>query len=176
MNNKDIEGYVKENRKAFDQEIPSDKLWARIEAGLDKEKTKKSIRFPIWLSVAASLGLVMGMVLFFNYRKAEHHIDLGDINQRYARKELRFASLIEEKKDSLQIYASKNPELYASFSADLDKLGSDYEQLRKELQQSPNQRIVARAMVKNLELQLQVINQQLSIFNEVNQYREENHL
>lgn len=176
MNNKDIEAYVKENRKAFDQEIPSDKLWDRIEGALDKENTKKPVKFPIWLGVVASLGLVVGIILLFNYRKAERHIDLGDINQKYARKELRFASLIEEKKDSLQIYASKDPQLYASFSADLDKLGSDYEQLRKELQQSPNQRIVARAMVKNLELQLQVINQQLSIFNEVNQYREENQL
>lgn len=31
-------------------------------------------------------------------------------------------------------------------------------------------------MVKNLELQLQVINQQLSIINEVNQIKEENQI
>ncbi|MNR06997.1 hypothetical protein D3C85_1230970 [compost metagenome] len=89
---------------------------------------------------------------------------------------MKFASLIEEKKDSLQVYAKKNPVLYARFSEDLNKLDQDYEHLKEELQNSPNQKVVVKAMVKNLELQLQVINQQLSIINEVNQYKEENQI
>lgn len=175
MNNKGIEEYIKAHKKEFDIKEPSDALWGRIEAALDNETKKKAIKWPLWLGIAASLLLVLGLFMF-KQRKADHQPDLADINSVYARKELRFASLIEEKKDSLQIFASRNPKLYARFNADLNELGSDYEALKKELPQSPNQRVVVKAMVKNLELQLQVISQQLSIINDVNQYKEENQL
>lgn len=168
-----MEEFIKAHRKEFDIKTPSDELWGRIDKALDQEK--KTVKWPVWLGIAASLLLVLG-VLMFNHHKADHQPELADISRVYARKELRFASLIEEKKDSLQIYASKNPKLYARFNADLNELGSDYEALKRELPQSPNQRVVVRAMVKNLELQLQVINQQLSIINDVNQYKEENQL
>ncbi len=170
-----MEEFIKAHRKEFDVKMPSDEVWSRIDAALDREKEKKTVKWPVWVGVAASLLLVLG-VLMFNHRKAAHQPELADISRVYARKELRFASLIEEKKDSLQIYASKNPKLYARFNADLNELGNDYEALKRELPQSPNQRVVVRAMVKNLELQLQVINQQLSIINDVNQYKEENQL
>ncbi|WP_316810602.1 hypothetical protein [Pedobacter heparinus] len=170
-----MEEYIKAHRKEFDVKMPPEELWDRINAALDKEKQKKTINKPLWLGIAASLLLVLGLFLF-NRHKADQQHDLTGINPAYVKKELRFASLIEEKKDSLQLYASKNPKLYARFNADLNELGNDYEALKKELPQSPNQRIVIRAMVKNLELQLQVISQQLSIINDVNQYKEENHL
>jgi hypothetical protein len=177
MKNKGIEEYIKEHRKEFDFKAPSDGLWGKIDAALDKEKVKKPSRLPFfWLGIAASLVLITTIVLIYTYRNRDNDLEIADINPAYAKKEVRFASLIEEKKDSLQVYAKKNPVLYAHFSADLNKLGSDYEQLKKELQNSPNQKAVVKAMVKNLELQLQVINQQLSIINEVNQYKEENQI
>ncbi|MGY0039452.1 hypothetical protein [Pedobacter sp. NJ-S-72] len=39
---------------------------------------------------------------------------------------------------------------------------------------SPNQQMVVKAMVRNLEIQIQLLNQQLSIINEVSQYKKEN--
>lgn len=176
MKNKGFEAYIKENKKEFDLKMPSDQLWSRIDAALAKEKTKKTSRAIFWLGVAASLMVLMAFVFIYSNRKYDKDLNIADINPVYAQKEQRFASLIEEKKDSLQVYAKKNPVLYAHFSADLNKLGSDYERLKKELQNSPNQKVVVKAMVKNLELQLQVINQQLSIINEVNQYKEENQI
>lgn len=176
MKNNGIEAYIKEHKKEFDLKMPSDQLWSRIDAALAKEKVKKPSRLIFWLGVAASLMVLMTFVFVYNNRKRDRSLNLADINPVYAQKEERFASLIEEKKDSLQVYAKKNPVLYAHFSADLNKLGNDYERLKKELQSSPNQKVVVKAMVKNLELQLQVINQQLSIINEVNQYKEENQI
>ncbi len=176
MKNNGIEAYIKEHKKEFDLKMPSDQLWSRIDAALAKEKVKKPSRLIFWLGVAASLMVLMTFVFVYNNRKRDRSLNLADINPVYAQKEERFASLIEEKKDSLQVYAKKNPVLYAHFSADLSKLGNDYERLKTELQSSPNQKVVVKAMVKNLELQLQVINQQLSIINEVNQYKEENQI
>lgn len=176
MKNQGIETYIKEHKKEFDLKMPSDQLWSRIDAALTKEKIKRPYRVTFWLGITASLMVLMAFVFVYSNRKRDKDLNIADINPVYAQKEQRFASLIEEKKDSLQVYAKKNPVLYAHFSADLNKLGSDYERLKKELQNSPNQKVVVKAMVKNLELQLQVINQQLSIINEVNQYKEENRI
>jgi len=172
--NKRIEEYIREHRKAFDVESPSDQLWSKIENELNQEKIKKPFRVPLWLGIAASLIVMVTITFIFIYPNKEKHPDIAAVSPAFAKKELKFASLIEEKRDSLQVYAKENPALYEQFSADLDKLGKDYELLKKELKDSPNQHFIVNAMVKNLKLQLQVINQQLAIISEVNQYKKEN--
>jgi len=171
---KKLEEYIREHKKSFDVGTPSDELWSKIETALDKEKVKKPLRVPLWFAIAASLTVVMTITFIYTYRSKQAGVDIADVNPMYAQKEMKFASLIEQKKDSLMVYAQENPKLYGEFSSDLEKLGADYENLKKQLQNSPNQKLVVRAMVKNLELQLQVINQQLSIINEVSQYKKEN--
>lgn len=175
---KKLEEYIKEHKKAFDMGSPSDQLWSRIEARLDQGSIKKPSRVPFWLGIAASLIVIMTVIFIYTYRSqgAKAELEIADINPVYAKKELKFASLIEEKKDSLEVFAKKNPELYAQFSTDLNHLGRNYEALKKELKNSPNQKAIVRAMVKNLELQLQVINQQLSIISEVDEYKRENQI
>lgn len=176
MNNKSLEEYVKAHKREFDDREPSELLWSRIDQALDKEKIKKPVRMRLWLGIAASLILVATITFISTYHNHSNELQIADINPVYAKKEMHFASLIEEKKDSLQVYAKQNPALYAQFSSDLGKLGADYERLKKELQNSPNQKVVVKAMVKNLEMQLQVITQQLMIINEVNQYKKENQI
>lgn len=173
---KKIEEYIREHRKAFDVESPSAQLWSRIENELNREKIKKPLRVPLWLGIAASLIVIMTVTFISTYRNRGADADIAALNPSFAKKEMKFASLIEEKKDSLQVYAKENPALYEQFSTDLEKLGADYERLKKELESSPNQRVIVNAMVKNLKLQLQVINQQLFIITEVNQYKKENRI
>lgn len=171
---KELESYVKEHKKSFDTDEPSGELWSRIESELDKKKVKKTIKLPFWLGVAASLVVIVSIIFMSTYLNKHKELELADINPAYAKKELKFASLIEEKRDSLLTFAKDNPVLYQQFSADLNKLGADYEHLKKELQNSPNQQFVVKAMVKNLELQLQVISRQLLIINNVDEYKKEN--
>ncbi|MFI5451581.1 hypothetical protein ACHMWN_05430 [Pedobacter sp. UC225_61] len=174
MNNK-LEGFVKDNKKAFEVKGPSDQLWQRISAELDKEQQpKKKIELYKWLSIAAMLVISLGIYFTYNYRMANKTIDVADVNPAFGKKEMRFASLIEEKRDSLEIYAKRNPDLYRKFIDDMNKLDNDYEQLKKQLQTSPNPEVIVRAMMKNLEIQSSVLSQQLSIINQVNQYKKEN--
>lgn len=168
-----LEEFVKNNKKEFEVKGPSEQLWAKIAADLDKKQPKKSIKMYQWLSIAAMLVISLGIYFNYNY-KPNGSIDVADVNPALAKKEVRFSSLIEEKKDSLAIYGKQNPDLYNKFVADLSKLDADYEKLKKQLQTTPNRQTVGKAMMKNLELQYQVISQQLNIINQVNQYKKEN--
>ncbi len=169
-----LEEFVKNNKKQFDSEGPSPELWKRIEAGLDQKKPRKTIRMYQWMSIAALLLISLGVYFSSSFSPTKKAVQLADVNPEIARKSVHFASLIEEKKDSLQVYAKDNPELYQSFTSDMEKLDKDFHQLQQQLQNSPNQKTIVRAMMKNLEIQLQVLNQQLLIINQVNQYNKEN--
>ena len=171
MSNK-LEGFVKENKRAFEAKGPSDQLWSRIEAELDKKSKKKTIKLYQWLSVAALL--VMSVGFYYSYRQTNAEIVVADVSSDYGKKEVLFASLIEEKRDSLALYSKENPDLFKKFVGDLKKLDENYEELKKELQTSPNPEVVVSEMMKNLEIQANILSQQLSIINQVNQYKKEN--
>lgn len=171
---KQLEEFIKENKKEFDTDRPSIALWSKIELELDKKKKKDPISLRVWISIAASLIILLGIGLFAGMPVKSDRMSVADVNPVYAKKEVKFCSLIEQKRDSLQIFAGSNPELYRQFDADLQKLNKTYESLRKDLATSPNQQLVVKAMIKNLEIQLQLVSQQLSIISEVSQYKKEN--
>ncbi len=174
MSNK-LEEFVKENKKAFEEKGPSNQLWDRIAKELDekKEKPARKIQLYRWMSVAAVVVVSMGIYFTVKDPKADS-IAIADVNPVFAAREVQFSSLIEEKKDSLQIYSGDNPELYSKFIADLSKLDADYETLKKQLQTSPNKEAIVRAMMKNLEIRSSILSKQINIINQVNQYKKEN--
>ncbi|SMC69093.1 hypothetical protein [Pedobacter africanus] len=171
-----MEDYIREHKKAFDLEAPSDALWAKIEQQLDKKKKARPFNLNLWMGIAASLVLIAAVTFMFTRHQKNKQIDVADISRALGEKEARFANMIDEKKDSLKALAEDNPDLYQKFSADLNQLDKDYADLKKELQHSPNQKLVIEAMVQNLQIQLQIINQQLSVINEVNTNRKDNQI
>jgi len=175
MNNR-LETFVKENRKAFDIMEPSAELWAKIEQGLDNNKKKKPVKLYLWISTAAAIVFVFGLAWLYVGKLQNKDLEIADVSSSYAKKDIHFAGLITEKRDSLAIFASANPELYKKFTADLRKLDEDYERLKAELPTSPNQTFVVKAMVKNREIQLQLLKQQLLIINQVDDYKRVNQI
>src|SRR6476661_3110489 len=125
MNNK-LEGFVKDNKKQFEVKGPSEKLWDKIEAELDKkQKPKKSIKLYQWMSVAAMILVGTGIYFTYNFKQA-NNIKVADINPEFGRREVGFVNQIQEKKDSLDFYASANPVLYKTFTKDLKNLDAEY--------------------------------------------------
>jgi hypothetical protein len=173
---KKLEEFVKGHKKEFDLNSPSDELWGKIANKLDEQKVKKPLKLQVWIGIAASLILMMSITFLFTYHNKSQEVSIADVNPTYAKKEIRFASMIEEKKDSLEVYAKENPALYKKFSADIEKLDADYDRLKLELQKSPNPRLIVKAMVRNLELQLEVIDQQLLIIYQVEEFKKENRI
>lgn len=171
-----MEDYIREHKKAFDLEKPSDALWTKIEQELDRQKKRRPLNLRLWLGIAASLVLISAITLLYTHQQKSKQIDVADISVPLGEKEARFASLIDEKKDRLKAYADENPDLYHKFSTDLGQLDRDYVDLKRELQRSPNQKMVIEAMVQNLQIQLQIINQQLSVIDQVNTNRKDNQI
>jgi hypothetical protein len=199
---KGLEQFIRDNRDQFDTDEPGEQIWKKLEEQLT-DKTKPNQKHPSknrqpilfkmvrWSAAAAILILAgVGIYSLLNKRPANdpglvHHPSsdtpgindpiLKEINPGYAREVNHFTKLIELKQNELKEIEKENPNLYKKFVADINKLDSSYNALQKELPENPNREQLLEAMIENLRLQTEILNQQLSIINQIKASKSNNH-
>ena len=175
---KRLEDFIKANKQGFDDLEPSADLWSKIEKQLPaeaaKKNEKKTFSLGFVLRVAAAVIVVMGVsFMFFLHSTQKQTVDLAAINPEYAKQQVHYASLVESKRSELDKIAQSNPELYKEFSGELAKMDSTYNKLNSDLANSPNQELVLRAMIRNLQIQTEVLSQQLNVIEQYNESKKD---
>ena len=178
---KRLEEFVNANRDEFDDIEPSADLWSRIEQDLPahfvqpKKDEAKTFSLGFVLRIAASVIVVMGISFVLYLRNQNtNNINYASINPVYAEQRIQYTRLIANKRTELQAVAHTDPQLYKEFSAETTKMDSIYRKLNSDLATSPNPELVLRAMIRNLEIQTQVLNQQLNVIEQYNQIKNKN--
>jgi hypothetical protein len=182
---KRLEDFIRNNKEDFDELEPRMELWGNIVAKLQEQekavvltpvkREAKTFSLGFVLKVAAAVILVMGVSFVFYIRSQKPDIYTA-INPEYAKQRVQYASLVDSKRTELKTLTKTNPELYQEFSTEIAKMDSTYKKLNHDLATSPNQERVLRAMIRNLQLQTEVLNQQLNVieqFNELNKPKNE---
>ncbi|MDA9555630.1 DUF3450 domain-containing protein [Pelobium sp.] len=171
-----LEKFIQNNKKELDGfEVP-EFIWDKIDAGLDEQQKKQNKSTKIkaiytFMRVAAVLLLVCtASYLFVSYQQKQAS-KLSNINPQFAEKATHFASLIELKQEEIKSFAKQEPQLYKAFVDEQNKLENEYNDLKKELVNAPNQDRVVKAMIRNLQSQIALLNQQLNIIQEVKQLK-----
>jgi hypothetical protein len=176
---KRLEDFIKANKEGFDEFEPGADLWSRIEKQLPpdapKKREAKTFSLGFVLRVAASVIVVMGIsfVVFYKSVQQGNKVDLAAINPVYAKQQMHYASLVETKRSELKAVAKTNPELYQEFSEEIAQMDSTYKKLNNDLANSPNQEAVLQAMIKNLQIQTDVLSQQLNAIEQYKQAKKE---
>ena len=186
--------FINDNRNAFDDEIPSDKIWQGVETAINKNKKSKLINISSKFKwrIAAAVVLLAGIGIFFKMQQnsvpkidtvntdTTSSTDLAKLAPESLPEMNGFAKLIALKQDELKRLAQEQPELYQKFTKDINQLDSTYITLKKQLSIAANKELLIEAMIQNLQLQLQVLNQQLHIINQIknskNDSREKNEI
>jgi hypothetical protein len=75
--------------------------------------------------------------------------------------------LIEIKHEELKTLEKDEPLLYRQFSGDVQKLDSVYHSLKTQLPGNSNREQLIEAMISNLQLQIGLLNKQLSIIKKI---------
>ena len=178
-----MEKFIRDNRDEFDHLEPSDKIWEQIESGMyKKNQPAKLVSMTIlkW-SVAAAVVLILGLTSLYILNKNENSVPgeltkvnpaakdpvVEQIDPQYGQMVAQFSTLIESKQKELRSLEKDNPSLYAQFSTDIKKLDSNYQVLRNTLPANPNKEQLLQAMISNLQMQIDLLNQQLSIIKKV---------
>jgi Tfp pilus assembly protein PilN len=97
--------------------------------------------------------------------------DLNNINPQLAKEQIHYTSLIEIKRAEIKRIEREDPQLYEEFSSEIKKMDSSYQKLKNELPVSPNQEETVKAMIQNLQIQTELLNQQLQIIQQINQIK-----
>jgi len=177
---KRLEDFIKANREEFDDLHPQTDLWKRIEEQLPvefelKKTEKKTFSLGFVMRVAATVIVIMSIsfVLYLRNEKSHNGVNLTTINPEYAKEEVHYTALISTKLIELKKISKSDPQLYKQFTVEIAKMDSTYKKLSSDLPTSPNQDLVLRAMIKNLQIQTEALNQQLMIIEQFNQMKKE---
>ena len=189
-NSKNIERFIRDNREAFDHMEPSPTLWDKVGQAIGEEKknTTRVVRMS-WArwAVAATLFLALaGTVSYMLLREPATDTQLAktpevkqnsvtepvdtivsQIDPQYAKLVSQFTEVIETKQAELRKLEKDDPALYKQFSGDIYKLDSAYQVLRSTLNANPNTEQLLEAMISNLQMQIDLLNQQLSIIKKI---------
>jgi hypothetical protein len=185
-----LEKFMRDNREQFDSEEPRPQVWTSLEKQLapaDKKGKVLAMKF-LRLGVAAAVLVLAGIGVFY-LAFDKKGVDpptvattpsgttpavtedkmLEEINPTYAKEVYHFTQLIELKQTELKQIEKDNPELYKQFITDINKLDSSYYALKNELPVNPNREQLLEAMIQNLRLQTDLLNQQLNIIIQIKQ-------
>lgn len=184
---KELKKFIIENRREFDEDLPPDHAWARIEESIRASKTER--RVPVryiykWTAAAAVFFIIATCFYFLVIRKnsdekeiankeistTKERLNSGDfsrVDPMYAAEAKKIYQSIELQQKQLKAIANEQPELYSQFSEDLAALDSSYRVLKAQAIQTPNREVIIRAMLQNLQLQAGLLAKQLSILNEI---------
>lgn len=181
-----LERFVRDNREDFDSYEPSKALWKKIDAEVAQQQPKgkrlngKIVRFGKvqWsMSIAAGIALLLtvgyGVMTYMQLPNEITGLSLPPAyRSAYGKELVQFTSLIEQKREELKAMESEDPKLYHQFDAELQALDKSYQSLKSELPQNPNPEDLLKAMVQNLNMQIDLLNQQLQIIQKIKEVKD----
>lgn len=168
-----LKNFIQQNRTGFDDANPPEGIWENIAAALNTQQpghspvVRKSWTPYIVRIAAAILLLTAGGIAIYNYGRQQAYDDYSRINPELAAEQQTYARLVIQKRDSIAHFAASNPALYGEFSDVLSQMESSYNALKQELDNSPNKELTLEAMIRNLQVQIEVLSQQMRIMDYV---------
>ena len=150
-----LENFIRENKTGFDNQEPSEKVWATIQKNLFGTRS-------LWNSVVvwrAAAVVLLGLCIYMAIPRVTNHYDKKVALTEFNDVESFYISQISEKVD--QIEESKGQEMGLNgFTHDFQQLEAMYQVLKEEMKSSPSQK-VKDALVLNLLIRIDLLNQQL---------------
>lgn len=173
-----VESFIRQNKRDFDQFEPPAGLWEKIEKELDEKQGSKPdnakvVKLSLLLKIAASLAVIVAAGLFLWQYECKQATDLANIDPALAKQQIHYASVIETKRSELKRIEKEEPQLYQEFSSEIRKMDDNYQRLKSDLPSSPNQEETVKAMIRNLQIQAEVLNQQLNVIKQINESKKQ---
>jgi len=171
MNN--LEEYIRNHRAEFDHKEPREKLWTRIESELDGDTPNVGW---IWKAAVVVLLAACGYLIWERGQiQTPDEIVKVDllVDPEFVETELYYTQLIAEQRRMVEQFDLDDPEIKENFRRDLASLDTAYQELQLEYVETSNEAVL-EAMIDNLQLRMELLNQQLVILEQIkNDYKNE---
>lgn len=162
---KKLEEFVQANRQAFDDQEPSERVWKNIKTTVFGSQSSVSLIF--WRAAAVFFMALSAYLLYPKFIPVSDNQvalkELQDVEKFYFRE-------IADKVEMIESYHGE-PNLNG-FTNDFKQLEAMYEVLKEEMRTRPSKK-VKEALVLNLLIRIDLLNQQLHKIDQQNQEEEE---
>jgi hypothetical protein len=151
---KQVEDFIRQNKALFDDREPSEKVWTNIKKNVFTTSLWNSVG--VWRAAAVVL---LGLCIYLAVPKVTAQHDKNVAMNEFKDIESFYISQISEKVN--QIEESRGQEMGLNgFTHDFQQLEAMYQVLKEEMKTSPSQK-VKDALVLNLLIRIDLLNQQL---------------
>ena len=163
-----LEEFVKNNREAFDQFEPSEKVWKNISGATRETKmVRLTMRF---MRVAAVLAIIVATTVLLSKTgilpSGKQAANTGDPELRELMEaEAFYAHQVNGKLKEIQKCYYTFPELKDEIEADLNELEMMYNELKVDLKENIANKAVIEAMIENNRNRLKLVDEVLEQIN-----------
>ncbi|HAP61044.1 MAG TPA: hypothetical protein DCR93_16600 [Cytophagales bacterium] len=163
------QGYFDRHKAEMEEDLPDiDGLWREMEDRLPppKKQPKRPSSLRYWVAATVLLAAACVALLVDRYQGPVETANLLDVEESqvadFSGTVSQFTQMINARKTQLASYAGTSGVPLESFYVDLAQLSAQFDELSYRLEDTQDPRVL-RAMIFNLELQLQLLNQQVEI-------------
>jgi hypothetical protein len=155
MKEDQLENFVRQNRNAFDDKEPSEKVWTGVERSLSFSRKSLWSSVVIWRAAAV---IFMALSAYLLFPKNEIPRQNAIAMKEFSDVENFYIEQISEKVELIDEF--QRSEGMNGFTQDFQQLEAMYLVLREEMKNSPSPK-VKDALVLNLLVRIDLLNQQL---------------
>jgi len=124
------------------------------------------------LAIAASIAILLGVATMFTSFEPKEKADLASVSPQMEETQTFFTSAIQQQLEEIdQISSAETNALVKDAMNLLEKLESDYEDLKKDLVHSGNDKRVISAMIRNFQKRASLLEDVLQKINEINELK-----
>jgi hypothetical protein len=158
MQGDSLEQYIRQNRQAFDEDLPQLKVWSNISQELDQQTGAK--RASLWhklkLAAAVVLLLACGALIggYITHEQNQPAASLEEIAPEYAGLEAQYQREIQQKYQQLAGFQ------YAGVvEQDLERLDQTMKELKAELKEAPpgKEEAIVQSLLENYRAKVLVL-------------------
>ena len=165
-----LEKYIRNHRKEFDTDLPSEKVWEGINEALEEPVLpRKQTTGWMWKAAAVVLLLTTSYLVFDKWNGGEGQLATSEsFDEEFVNAERYYLKQINTLQEQLATHPDQEF-IGGELMTDLHSLDSMYNALKKEFSSSGDTERITDALIQNLRIRMEIINQQLRILERVKQ-------
>lgn len=164
-----LESYIRHNRESIDQLNAPESVWGKIEDRLQTVGRKSRM---IYWQAAAVIFFALSIGLLVKNYQTSNELSYYVLNtSEFSNTEEYYFNIIQDKESLLTSSLVDYPDLALDFRNDLNELSKNYQKLKKEFENNKSNEVL-NALIKNLQLQQELLSNQLNIIKLINKENE----
>ena len=173
-----LEKFIIEHRSELDSVEPPREIWEKVSSEIHVNRSRvRKLGTLEWFWRAAAV-LFFGITIYFvaeRFLPSERNTDFAEVMtdqsyQEFVNTEQYYTSIIQVKKEELNLVLANEDQLNSDFSKDIAELDSMYMLLQKDFVLN-NDELVLDAMIYNLRVRIEILDRQLQIIENINKIR-----